>query len=98
LIPSYLVQLFDGIFFSTRTSINATPDAIWRLLTDAARYPSWNSTVDRVDGRIALGETVTVQAYQGRVAVRVDLSAATMIILANNYARILAPSETNSVG
>jgi hypothetical protein len=46
--------------FATRTTIQATPEAIWRLLTDAPSYPSWNATVTRVEGRIALGETVTV--------------------------------------
>src|SRR5690242_1659791 len=48
--------------FATRTTIHAAPDAIWRLLTDAPNYPSWNTTVTRVDGRIALGEQVTVHA------------------------------------
>jgi hypothetical protein len=46
--------------FATRTTIHATPESIWRILTDAAGFPSWNTTVVRVDGRIALGEKVTV--------------------------------------
>jgi hypothetical protein len=46
--------------FATRTMIQATPDVIWRILTDAPSYPAWNSTVTLVDGRIALGEKVTV--------------------------------------
>ncbi len=46
--------------FATRTTIHATPDAVWRILTDAPSYPSWNSTVTKVDGQIALGEKVTV--------------------------------------
>lgn len=54
--------------FSARTSIRATPERVWGLLTDAARYPEWNSTVSRVDGRIAPGERVTlhVTANPGR--------------------------------
>ncbi len=54
--------------FATRTSIEATPETIWNLLTDASGYPHWNSTVTRVDGRIALGErlTVHVKAAPGR--------------------------------
>ena len=48
--------------FATRTTIQATPDAIWRVLTDAPGYAGWNATVNRVDGRIALGEKVTVHA------------------------------------
>ena len=48
--------------FATSTTIRATPEAIWRILTDAPAYPGWNTTVLRVDGRIALGEKVTVHA------------------------------------
>jgi uncharacterized protein YndB with AHSA1/START domain len=48
--------------FATTTTINATPEAIWAILTDAPTYPTWNTTVTSVDGRIAPGETVTVHA------------------------------------
>lgn len=48
--------------FASRTTIQAAPEAIWRILTDAAGYPTWNTTVSRVDGVIALGERVTVHA------------------------------------
>lgn len=48
--------------FAARTTIGATPEAIWQILTDAPAYPVWNTTVTRVDGRIALGEKVTVHA------------------------------------
>ena len=48
--------------FATRTTIQATPDAIWHILTDAPGYAGRNATVIRVDGRIALGEKVTVHA------------------------------------
>lgn len=48
--------------FATRTIIRAPVERIWSILTDAAAYPSWNSTVDRVVGTIASGEKVTVYA------------------------------------
>ena len=48
--------------FSSRIIIAAGADAIWRVLTDAPQYLSWNTTVTKVDGTIALGETVTVHA------------------------------------
>lgn len=41
-------------------TIEASPDAIWTLLTDAPGYTAWDSGVDRVDGRIAPGEKITV--------------------------------------
>jgi hypothetical protein len=46
--------------FSVRVSIRATPERIWALLTDAAEFTRWNNTVEKVDGKIALGERVTV--------------------------------------
>ena len=48
--------------FQVSISIRATPDAIWEILTDASRYTTWNTTVDKVEGRIAPGEKVTVHA------------------------------------
>jgi len=44
--------------FQARTSIRANPGTIWKLLTDAPRYPEWNTTVDRVDGTIAPGQKI----------------------------------------
>lgn len=46
--------------FSTTTTIQAAPEKIWALLTDAPGFPRWNPTVERIDGRIALGEKITV--------------------------------------
>lgn len=48
--------------FSTSTTIYASPETIWAILTDASRWPHWNTTVDRVEGKIALGEKITVYA------------------------------------
>jgi hypothetical protein len=48
--------------FAAHAVIRATPETIWRILTDAPNYPGWNTTVSRVDGHIAAGETVTVHA------------------------------------
>ena len=46
--------------FSVDTSIRATPEVVWDLLTDAAGFPGWDTTYTRIDGRIALGETITL--------------------------------------
>lgn len=48
--------------FATRTVIRAPAERVWSILTDAAAYPAWNSTVERVTGTIALGQQVTVYA------------------------------------
>jgi hypothetical protein len=46
--------------FSASTTIQAEPSRVWALLTDAPRYPDWNPAVDRIEGRIAPGETINV--------------------------------------
>jgi hypothetical protein len=48
--------------FSTAIRIKASPDVIWAILTDARGWTDWNTTVDRVEGTIALGQKVTVHA------------------------------------
>jgi hypothetical protein len=48
--------------FAVKTLIQASPERIWTLLTDAANYIRWNNTVTRLDGKIALGERLTVHA------------------------------------
>jgi hypothetical protein len=42
------------------TSIAAPPEEIWRILTDGPAYPEWDASVDRIEGRIAPGETLRV--------------------------------------
>jgi hypothetical protein len=48
--------------FSTSIAILASPETVWALLTDADLYPSWNSTIEKIAGRIADGEKITVHA------------------------------------
>lgn len=45
--------------FSATTTIAASPDKLWVILTDAARYPEWDPTVDRIEGMIAPGNKIT---------------------------------------
>jgi hypothetical protein len=48
--------------FASTIAINASPEAVWALLTDASGYPSWNSTVEKIEGQIAQGQKVTLYA------------------------------------
>ncbi len=48
--------------YEAGTVINATPDRVWSILTDAPGWSNWGSGVDKVDGRIAPGETITIQS------------------------------------
>jgi hypothetical protein len=47
--------------YSVAVAIAAKPEAIWRRLTDAAQFPSWNSTVTSIEGEIALGNRLTLR-------------------------------------
>lgn len=42
-------------------TIAAPPEKIWALLTDAAGFARWNTTVTSVEGTIALGERVKIR-------------------------------------
>ena len=45
--------------FSANTNIKASPDVIWRILTDAAHYPEWDPSAVRIEGTIADGQMIT---------------------------------------
>jgi hypothetical protein len=45
--------------YQASTTIAATPEAIWAILTNAAGYPEWDPGVERIEGRIAPGEKIT---------------------------------------
>jgi uncharacterized protein YndB with AHSA1/START domain len=42
-------------------TIHASPDRIWALLTDAAGFPRWNSTVTSIEGEIAEGQRLKLK-------------------------------------
>ncbi|MEZ4869739.1 MAG: SRPBCC domain-containing protein [Caldilineaceae bacterium] len=44
--------------FSATTTIHASPETIWAILTDAPSYPEWDPYAERIEGRIAAGETI----------------------------------------
>jgi uncharacterized protein YndB with AHSA1/START domain len=48
-------------FYEVATNIKASPERIWSLITDAPHYPDWNTTVEKVEGKIAPGETITLK-------------------------------------
>ena len=48
--------------FEAVARIDASPEDVWALLTDVRSWRDWDSGVDRVEGRIALGEPITVYA------------------------------------
>lgn len=46
---------------SVHCNIAASPKVIWALLTDAAGFPRWNSTVTSITGVIAQGQKLAVR-------------------------------------
>jgi len=46
--------------YAVKRQIQAEPETIWDLLTDAELYPSWNPAVLGIEGSIALGERIKV--------------------------------------
>jgi hypothetical protein len=46
--------------------IDASPADVWALLTDVRGWRDWDSGVDRVEGRVALGESLTIVATMVR--------------------------------
>jgi len=47
---------------SVSTTINANAAIVWALLTKAADYPRWNSTVTSIEGNIAPGEKIKLKS------------------------------------
>lgn len=54
--------------YDASSTIQASPETIWAILTDAPAYSDWDSGVEKVEGRIAPGEKlkVTSKANPGR--------------------------------
>lgn len=44
--------------YGVSITINASPETIWRILSDASGYPAWDLSMDHIEGKLALGETV----------------------------------------
>jgi hypothetical protein len=55
-------------YYEATSVIAASPEAVWSVLSDGAAWPGWDSGVDAVEGKIAMGETITIrsQAAPGR--------------------------------
>lgn len=61
--------------FETSTTIDASPDRVWEVLTDTSRWPDWDSGVVSVDGELEPGKRIKVvselnleRAYPVKVA------------------------------
>jgi hypothetical protein len=48
--------------YEAAARIDASPADVWAVLTDVGTWRDWDSGVDRVEGRVALGEPLTIYA------------------------------------
>lgn len=62
---------------SVSTDIDASPERVWRILTTAADFPRWNSTVTGITGDIALGQ---------KLAINVPVSERTFTVAVTEFA------------
>lgn len=44
--------------YSASITINAAPETVWKIITDAGGYPAWDLSMDHIEGKLALSETV----------------------------------------
>jgi hypothetical protein len=44
----------------TEILIHATPEKIWRILTDFTHYPQWNPFITSIQGNTEIGNKITV--------------------------------------
>ena len=56
--------------YTTSTTIAAPADIVWKVLTDASGYASWNPEIVGVDGGFAPGARVQAHVRLGNGAVR----------------------------
>ena len=47
---------------SIQTNINASPETVWAILTNADKYPEWNRTIFSIDGQIKKGEKIRLKS------------------------------------
>jgi uncharacterized protein YndB with AHSA1/START domain len=54
--------------YEATSTIAAGPEDVWKVLVDAGSWPSWDSGVSAVDGRVGPGEKVKIssEAAPGR--------------------------------
>ena len=52
--------------FSSTIDIDATPLAVWTVLTDLASYPEWNPLFTEATGELSVGSAITLKSVQAR--------------------------------
>jgi len=45
---------------NSEIEINASPETVWKLLTDTSRFPEWNPFLRRLSGELKVGQKLVV--------------------------------------
>ena len=45
---------------NSEIEINASPETVWKLLTDTSRFPEWNPFIRRLSGEFKVGQKLVV--------------------------------------
>lgn len=45
----------------TEIHINASPQKVWAILTDFENYPNWNTFIKSLNGKVKVGNKITVK-------------------------------------
>src|SRR5262249_16041760 len=55
-------------YYEATSTINASPEAVWAVLSDGAAWSAWDWGVEAVEGKTVAGETIKIrsQAAPGR--------------------------------
>lgn len=56
--------------YVTEVSIRAQPEAVWKILTDAAGYGAWNPEILAIAGRMEAGGRIKARVKLGDGAIR----------------------------
>lgn len=60
--------------FSAETTIDATPEAVWAVLTNAAAYPDWDPNMNSIEGTIGLNEQLVLHTTLSKRAFKVKVA------------------------
>ena len=63
--------------FSAEIEINATPEVVWAVLTNAASYPEWDPNMKSIEGTIGPGEKLVLHTTLTSRAFTVTVSELT---------------------
>ena len=55
-------------YYEVSASIDAPPERVWAVLTDAEAWPSWDSGIEKIEGSVSLGSKIKLysEASPGR--------------------------------